>query len=54
MVSVYVWFLWWPLDKAISNLNKINRVWEKYIKLKKFIDEPVDIIDGDKEYEFKV
>jgi hypothetical protein len=45
MVTTYIWFLWWPLDKAISNLNRINRFWEKYQKLQEFIDEPIDIKD---------
>lgn len=53
MVTTYIWFLWWPLDKALSNLNRINRQWEKYKKLNTFINQPIDIKDGTKKYNYK-
>jgi hypothetical protein len=53
MLTGYIWFLWWPLDKAISNLNHINKVWEKYKKLQEFIEKPNDIKNGEKEYIYK-
>jgi hypothetical protein len=45
MFSYYIWLLWWPLNKAVSNLNLINRLWEKYKKFQKFIEKPSEIID---------
>lgn len=53
MITGYIWFLWWPLDKAISNINTINKSWEKYSKLKDFIESEVDIKNWKKKYEFK-
>jgi hypothetical protein len=38
MLTGYIWFLWWPLDKAVSNLNVINKEWEKYEALQKFLN----------------
>jgi hypothetical protein len=43
MLIGYIWFLWWPLDKAISNLNTINRGWEKYKKLQDFVEQEIEI-----------
>lgn len=53
MINMYIWFLWWPLDKAMTNLNEINRHWEKYKKLQDFMDQPIDIQDGTKDFEYK-
>ncbi len=53
MVTWYIVFLSWPLHKAVSNLVKINRVWEKYIKLQEFVNKPIEIKDWIKEYNFK-
>ncbi|USN58247.1 MAG: hypothetical protein H6767_08245 [Candidatus Peribacteria bacterium] len=53
MVIAYIWFLWWPLDKAISNLNLANRHREKYQKLQRFMNQPIDIQDGTKDFEYK-
>ncbi len=53
MVIWYVWFLWWPLDRAITNLNRISRMWEKYIKLKKFFNLPDEIKDWKEKYNYK-
>jgi hypothetical protein len=40
MLTGYIWFLWWPLDKAVYNLNRINKEWEKYKTLQNFLDTP--------------
>jgi len=53
MITSYIWFLWWPLDKAVENINRLNKVWEKYKKLKNFLDKPNDIKNWEKEYVYK-
>ncbi len=53
MLTGYIWFLWWPLDKAISNMNHINKQWEKYKKLQEFIEKPNEIKNWKKEYVYK-
>lgn len=53
MVIWYIWMLWWPLDNAVSNLNRINRQWEKYKKLQIFIDKPADIVNWNKNFIYK-
>ena len=53
MITSYIWFLKWPLDKIVSNLNRINKVWEKYKKLQEFINKPNEIKDWEKEYIYK-
>jgi len=35
--------LWRPIENAVNNLNEINKVWEKYKKLQKFIETPNEI-----------
>ena len=52
MIIWYIWLLWNPIEKAIMSLNRINRVWEKYKKLRDFIEKPNDIIDGNKNYKY--
>ncbi len=53
MVTTYIWFLWWPIDKTVISINKINKVWEKYMKLKKFLEKKQDIKNGSKKYVYK-
>jgi len=53
MIIWYIWFLWTPIDKAVSNLNRINRDLEKYKKLQEFIKKPNDIEDWKKDYIYK-
>ena len=53
MIISYIWFLWWPLDKAVSNLNRINKEWEKYKKLQEFIEKPNDIVNWKEKYIYK-
>jgi len=53
MIIGYIWFLWWPLDKAISDLNTINRGWEKYKKLQDFIEQEIEIKNWRKKFEYK-
>ena len=43
---------WWHLN-TISNISQINRVWEKYEKLKKFIYKEIEIKDWNKKYKFR-
>jgi hypothetical protein len=43
MIIWYIWFLRNPIEKAISNLNRINRMWKKYKKLQEFIEKPNEI-----------
>jgi len=40
-----MFLLWDPLDSAIAHINQINKVWEKYKKLREFIEKPNDIIN---------
>ena len=53
MLTWYIWFLWWPLDKAVSNINRINKELVKYKKLQEFIEKPNDIMDWKEKYIYK-
>ncbi|MCP4523561.1 MAG: ABC transporter ATP-binding protein, partial [Candidatus Gracilibacteria bacterium] len=52
MLTTYVWFLWWPIDKAISSLNVINRSWEKYKKLQDFLGKENKIKNGKEDFQY--
>jgi len=53
MIIWYIWFLRTPIDKTISNLNHINKVWEKYKKLQEFIEKPNDIKNWTEDFIYK-
>ena len=53
MLTGYIWFLRNPIDKAISNLNRINKELVKYKKLQEFIEKQNNIIDWKEEYVYK-
>ena len=53
MFSGFILLLWEPLDTAISHINTINRNWEKYKKLRNFIDIPNTIINWSSKYIYK-
>ncbi len=53
MLTWYIRLLREPLENAIININSINRVWEKYIKLKNFINLPDEIKNWKENYKCK-
>ena len=53
MLTWYLYLLWEPLDNAITNINQINKVWQKYSKLQEFIEKPNDIVNWKDEYIYK-
>ncbi len=53
MIIWYIWFLRDPIDKAISNLNRINKMFEKYKKLQEFIEQPNQIKNWEEKYIYK-
>jgi len=52
LLTSYVWYLWWPIDKAVGNMNKINREWSKYMSLQKFVALENPIINGSQKYSY--
>jgi len=53
MLTGYMWILWNPIDKAISEFNRINQSMEVYRKLQEFIEKPSNIKNWNKIYQYK-
>jgi len=53
LLTGYLFAFWWPIEESIINLSNINRHMIKYERLRDFISQKNDIVDGDKNFELK-
>jgi len=53
MLAWYLWFLWVPIEKSVSEMGRINRNIISYQKLQEFINKENKVKDGTKHFKLK-
>ncbi len=53
LIIMSLWTLYHPLNKAMDEIWRISRVWDKYMKLQKFLDTEIEIKNWAKVFEYK-